>query len=267
MYSLMRERSTSSAGGSQSGSGTGRLYLMGGFRNRGRAALARAADVTVERAHQLHRELNGAGQRLVVHLVGGVVVRVVVGGADPLLGADQGDRAEAPGASGKGIGVEGDADRSRAVGGRGAGGGDRGAQLAQPPVHRVCDYRALAVEVVDGAVGEGVEVDEVGAGAVELLAVAPDPRRHSLRVALLRPGEEDPDIEVLRRLGVKRLSGGEHRGYSGGVVVGAGNDAGEGDVNEQDECEEEDEGGEELDDAQPGGVDAGQPEPGGEEQR
>jgi hypothetical protein len=49
MYSLMRERSTSSAGGSQSGSGTGRLYLMRGFRNRSRgaAALTRSADVTV----------------------------------------------------------------------------------------------------------------------------------------------------------------------------------------------------------------------------
>src|SRR5256885_624870 len=63
-----------------------------------------------------------------------------------------------------------------------------------------------------------------GGLAVEPLAARANEGAHPLPQALLSAGQEDPDVEVLRRLGVELLGEREGRGNPRGVVVGTGDD-------------------------------------------
>jgi hypothetical protein len=119
------------------------------------------------------------------------------------------------------------------------------------------DHGALADLVGHLAVGDRVDVDEVGAGAVELLAAGADERAAALAEGLLRAGEHDPDVEVLRRLRGEVLGRGEDSRDARGVVVGAGDDLREGDVDEQEGRDDQDDRRDCLDRVEPGGVKAG----------
>ena len=139
--------------------------------------------------------------------------------------------------------------------------GDRLAELDQAAVDRVVDDRALAAQVVDVAEGDRVEVDEEGAVAVQLLAVGGACSGHALGVALLGAGEDDPDVEVAAGGSASSRSATERtRGDAGGVVVGAGHDLREGDVDQQRERDQPDRGRHQLGDREPARLDAGQPQ-------
>ena len=128
----------------------------------------------------------------------------------------------------------------------GVGLGDRPAELDQPAVHRVADEPAGAGLEADVAAADRVDREEEGGAAVELAPVAAHERAHPLLLALLAAVEHDPDIEVARRVGGELAGERDRGGDARGVVVGAGDDVGDLDLDQGEDAQEEDEGGEEL---------------------
>src|SRR3954452_8600345 len=132
MNARRRERSMISADGSHRSS-PAPVSSIGSIR--GLYPTGRAVEVAVDRADDRGGKVGGGGEGAVVYAVRCVVMRVVVGGADPIPRTDDRDRAVASDAHRKCIGVEWDA---HGKGGVGAGGGLR-AELDQALVHRVGD--------------------------------------------------------------------------------------------------------------------------------
>ena len=73
------------------------------------------------------------------------------------------------------------------------------------------------------------------------------------------PVNRTPDVEVLRRLGIELLGQREGGGHAGGVVVGAGDDIGELDVDEEEHADQQDQRRDQLEEGDQAGVDAGHP--------
>ena len=116
------------------------------------------------------------------------------------------------------------------------GGGDRLAELEQAPVHRVADDRALAGQVVDVPNETESMLTKNVFSRSSCLRCARDVARHALALHSSAPGRTTQTSRFCGRLGVERGRGGEDRGDAGGVVVGAGDDVRERDVDQQHEA-------------------------------
>ena len=102
-----------------------------------------------------------------------------------------------------------------------------------------------------------VHVEEKGGLAIEVIAVGADEGAHTLLQALLRAGQQHPDVQVGGRVGAELVGEREHRSDPGGVVVGARDDVGKLDVDQQEDADEKDQSGGELEQGDQAGVDAG----------
>ena len=201
-------------------------------------------------------------ERLAVDALGGVFRAVVVRGEKgAVVAAGDGGGSELCDAGRQGVGGECLAERLRgeAVAVLAVGGRHGVAELHEALVHVVRDRQALAGLVAHGSRPDRVEDDEVGVLPVDALAVGAEEGPHSLHLALLGAGEQEPDVEVLRCLGIELLGQREGGGHARGVVVGAGDDIGELDVREEEHADQQDQRRDQLEEGDQAGVDAGHP--------
>ena len=117
--------------------------------------------------------------------------------------------------------------------------------------------RALATGVARRAVADLVEVQDDGALAIELVPVRADERAHALGERLLRAGQQHVHAE---QLGIGALGEPQGEGDARRVVVLTLLDRRHRHVEQQRERQDQGDRRDELDDAQPGLLDAGEPD-------
>src|SRR5688572_29199254 len=260
MNAVIWERSTLSADGSQRSSprpdavvfSTAALISPRARRSRSPPA----PDVAVEQPHEVQREAVGALERVGVDAVGDVVVGVL--GRYVTLGRDAGDGRRAVAVCAREHRVAavavayGAGARPIAVGRR-----DRLAEAGEVVVHEKGHDPAGRGLVAHLAFAHRVQTDDVARLAVDVVAVGAQEGAHALLEALLAAGEHDPDVEVLGSVRLELLRHRDRGGDAGGIVVGAGRGRGKGDVDQEGGPEHQDDGGEELEEADPVALDAG----------